>query len=74
MCVTVSNITIVAQQKNNKLVHTTINNVTLDGSILPRSQIALCGSIDVLSFRLLQTAANIERYSYEDIFFDSFDN
>lgn len=62
MCVTVSNITIVAQQKNNKLVHTTINNVTLDGSILPRSQIALCGSIDVLSCRLLQTAANSERY------------
>ena len=63
MCITVSNVTIVAQQNNNRLVHATINNVTLDGSILPRSQIALCGSIDGLSCRLLQTAANSERYS-----------
>ncbi|XP_046637002.1 uncharacterized protein LOC124315393 [Daphnia pulicaria] len=61
MCVSISNVTIVAQLNNNKLVHASVNNLSLDGSILPRSQIALCGLIDVFSCRLLQTVATTER-------------
>ncbi|EFX77414.1 hypothetical protein DAPPUDRAFT_105995 [Daphnia pulex] len=61
MCVSISNVTIVAQL-NNKLVHASVNNLSLDGSILPCSQIALCcGLIDVFSCRLLQTVATTER-------------
>ncbi|KAK4026287.1 hypothetical protein OUZ56_015296 [Daphnia magna] len=61
MCVSISNVTIVAQLNNNQLVHASINNLSLDGSILPRSQIALCGLVDAFSFRLLQTVATNER-------------
>ena len=61
MCVSISNVTIVAQLNNNKLVHASVNNLSLDGSILPRSQIALCGLIDVFSCRLLQTIGTAER-------------
>ena len=61
MCVSINNVTFVAQLDNNVLVHATINNITLDGSILPRSQIAVCGTIDNFSSRLLQTFVSTDR-------------
>lgn len=61
MCVTISNVTVVAQLKNGQLVHASVNNLSLDGSILPRSQIALCVLVDAFSCRLLQTVASNDR-------------
>ena len=64
MCVSISNVTVVAQLSNNRLVHASVNNLSLDGSILPRSQIALCVLLDAFSCRLLQTVATNERLHY----------
>ncbi len=58
MCVTISNVTVVAQLSSSRLIHASINNLSLDGSILPRSQIALCVLVDAFSCRLLQTVPN----------------
>lgn len=64
MCVSISNVTVVVQLNNRQLIHASINNLNLDGSILPRSQIALCVIVDAFSCRLLQTAmATNERLS-----------
>lgn len=65
MCVSISNVTVVAQVSGGRqLVHASVNNLSLDGSILPRSQIALCILVDAFSARLLQTvtAGTNERY------------
>ena len=61
MCVSISNVTIVTQLNNNQyqLVHASVNNLTLDGSILLRSQIAFCFLIDAFSCRLLQTVSTV---------------
>lgn len=61
MYLSITNVTFVAQVNNNLLIHATVNNVTLDGSILPRHQIALCCSVDAFSSRLLQTVICSDR-------------
>ena len=55
MCVSISNVTVVTQvSEGRRLVHASVNNLSLDGSILPRSQIAICVLVDAFSARLLQ--------------------
>lgn len=54
MCVSITNVTVVAQLNSSRIIHASINNLSLDGSILPRSQIALCILVDAFSCRLLQ--------------------
>ena len=61
MCISVTNVTVVFERSAGELVHASVNNLTLDGSILPRSQISLCVVVDGVSSRLLQTAATGER-------------
>ncbi len=58
MYVSVSNVTVVVQLDAGVLLHTTVCNISLDGSIMPRQLIAVSVSVDALSSRLLQMLVN----------------
>lgn len=56
MCVSISNITVAIFQKRDQAISVTLNCLSFDGSILPRSQIAVCVVANGFSCKLFETA------------------